>query len=308
MRGEVGNDGLWKSDDKFTLLVEVKTTDAYRINLDTVAGYRDELVRSGQLDSKQSSILIAVGRQDTGDLEAQIRGSRHAWDVRLISLEALLHLAEVKEQLSDWDTSNKINQLLRPVEYTRLDGIVELLFAAKEDLATPESIAPPIEAEASKAAASVTPNELENAREKAIQNVAKKFNCTFVRRGRAARISSDGASRLVCIASQRYVGPAGAGNYWFGFTPAQRVFLSGADNSWVALVCVDSGRCFLVPWEQFNNWLPDFWTTPTDPPNIDDIRHWHVYFNDFGSRVELMKAGGGVLLDLVQYLVPQNVE
>ena len=30
------------------MLVEVKTTDAYRINLDTVAGYRDDLVRIGK--------------------------------------------------------------------------------------------------------------------------------------------------------------------------------------------------------------------------------------------------------------------
>src|SRR5258708_5520583 len=34
VKGEVGNDGLWLADDGFSLLVEVKTTDAYRINLD----------------------------------------------------------------------------------------------------------------------------------------------------------------------------------------------------------------------------------------------------------------------------------
>lgn len=27
-----------------------------------------------------SEALIIVGRSDTGDLEAQVRGSRHAWD------------------------------------------------------------------------------------------------------------------------------------------------------------------------------------------------------------------------------------
>src|SRR5205807_9641171 len=114
---------------------------------------------------QRSSILIAVGRQETGDLEAQIRGSRHAWDVRLISLDALLRLAEVKEELSDWDTSNKINQLLRPVEYTRLDGIVELLFATKKDLETPTVIPPPLEAKQPRAVPTVTPTDLETARD-----------------------------------------------------------------------------------------------------------------------------------------------
>jgi len=304
VKGEVGNDGLWRAEDGFSLLIEVKTTDAYRINLDTIAGYRDDLIRNGKIDSQRSSILIAVGRQDTGDLEAQIRGSQHAWDIRLVSIEALLRLAEVKEELSDWDTSNKINQLLRPVEYTRLDGIVELLFAAKKDLETPGAVAPPIEVKQQSVSTTVTGPELEKARDATVLRIGTKIGCTFVRRGRAIRISSDGSKRLVCLASQRYEGPGGSGNYWFGFTPAQRTFLSEAGQGWVALACADSGRSFLVEWEQFKKWLPDLWTTPPAPVDEAEVRHWHVYFNDFGGRVELMKAGGGLLLDIVRFLVP----
>ncbi len=147
-------------------------------------------------------MLIAVGRQETGDLEAQIRGSQHAWDIRLISLEALLRLAAVKEELSDWDTSNKINQLLRPMEYTRLDGIVELLFAAKKDLETPAAVAPPVEVTPSRAAATVTAGELERARDAAVLLIGDRLKCVFVRQGRAQRVSSDGSKRLVCLASQ----------------------------------------------------------------------------------------------------------
>jgi hypothetical protein len=303
VKGEVGNDGLWRAVDGFSLLVEVKTTDAYRINLNTVVGYRNDLIRNGKINAQGSSILIAVGRQETGDLEAQIRGSQHAWDIRLISLEALLRLAEVKEELSDWDTSNKINQLLRPVEYTRLDGIVELLFAAKKDLETPEAVEPPIAVKKPRASAPVTAIELEKARDVAVLHIGAKLNCTFVRRGRALRVSSDGSKRLVCVASQRYDGPAGSGNYWFGFTPAQRDFLSGSAQSWVALVCADSGRSYLIEWDQFKRWLPDLWSTPAAPTNEHEIRHWHVYFNDYGSRVELLKSGGGLLLDLAQFIV-----
>ncbi len=262
VKGEIGNDGLWRADDGFCLLVEVKTTDAYRINLNTIAGYREELVRSGKIDPHRSSILIAVGRQETGDLEAQIRGSQHAWDIRLISLEALLRLAEVKEELSDWDTSNKINQLLRPVEYTRLDGIVELLFAAKKDLETPPAVAPPTEVKQRSDSQTVTATELEERRDTAVLRIGGKLNCTFVRRGRALRASSDGTKRLVCLASQRYEGPAGSRNYWFGFTLAQRAFLSETGEGWVALVCADSGRSYLVAWEHFKKWLPDFLRTP----------------------------------------------
>ena len=47
--------------------------------------------------STPSSILIVVGRDDTGELEAQVRGSRHAWDIRLISADALVKLVNLKE-------------------------------------------------------------------------------------------------------------------------------------------------------------------------------------------------------------------
>jgi hypothetical protein len=72
-------------------VAEVKTTDTYRIALDSIAGYRQKLL-AAKTFSEPSSILILVGRQDTGELEAQIRGSRHAWDIRLISVDALLKL------------------------------------------------------------------------------------------------------------------------------------------------------------------------------------------------------------------------
>lgn len=302
VKGEVGNDGLWLADDKFALLVEVKTTDVYRVNLDTIARYRESLIQAKSIESEQSSILIAVGRQDTGDLEAQIRGSRHAWDIRLISLDALVRLAEVKEELNDWATSNKINQLLRPVEYTRLDGIVELLFAAKLDLETSSPVAPPEVVKDAEPTTTVTPKQLEQARDSAVSRIANKLDCTFVRHGRALRSSSDGTQRLVCLASQRYDGPAGSGNYWFGFTPSQKDFLADAKKSWVSMVCADSSKTILVPWSEFKNWLPELWTTPATQNELD-VRHWHLYFNDYGNRVELMRSGGGLLRDIATFVI-----
>ncbi|HZZ15619.1 MAG TPA: hypothetical protein VFE08_06620 [Candidatus Sulfotelmatobacter sp.] len=89
-------DGLWTDGNGHTVVAEVKTTDAYRINLDTLAGYRDQLVSAGRI-TNLSSLLIIVGRQDTGDLEAQVRGSKHAWTTRIVSADALAKLVAVKE-------------------------------------------------------------------------------------------------------------------------------------------------------------------------------------------------------------------
>jgi hypothetical protein len=298
VKGEIGYDGLWLGEDQFRFLLEIKTTDAYRINLDTIAKYRLQLISSGEVDPQQSSILIAVGRQDTGDLEAQIRGSRHAWDVRLISLDALVRLAEVKEELNDRTTSSKINQMLRPVEYTRLDPIVELLFAAKRDLETIQETVPPPEIASGKPLRADTSRELEKARAVAIARIAKALGCSFTRRGRAQAESSDGKIRLVCLASQQYEGPNGSKNYWYGFTLAQREYLEQSEVGWLGLAVEQSDRVFLIDWTRLNRWLPELSTTPSSATEMRDVRHWHLSINDYQSHAELRRSGGGVLDDL----------
>ena len=78
----VGFDGLWRFSNGHSLPPEVKTTDAYRIDLNTIAEYRKAFIGTENIAEKASSMLLIVGRQDTGDLEARIRGSRHAWDIQ----------------------------------------------------------------------------------------------------------------------------------------------------------------------------------------------------------------------------------
>ena len=128
----VSYDGLWRSPEGQSLIVEVKTTDTYRVALNTIAGYQKQLAGANEIDLETSSILIVVGRQDTGDLEAQIRGSRYAWDIRLISVEYLLKLLNFKEDVEDPQIAVRIRAILNPQEFTRVDGIVDLLFSAKE--------------------------------------------------------------------------------------------------------------------------------------------------------------------------------
>ena len=111
-------DGVWEEPSGPQIVVEVKTSDAYRINLDTGANYRECLIRDTRI-SELSSILLVVGRQDTGDLEAQIRGSKHAWDTRVISAESLTNLVTIKESADEDTTITKIRSLLTPFEYTQ---------------------------------------------------------------------------------------------------------------------------------------------------------------------------------------------
>lgn len=87
--GQIGFDGLWRLPNGHTIVIEVKTADSYRIDLKKLADYRKKLIKEKSISEKESSVLIVVGRKDTDDLEAQIRGSRHAWDMKLIIIEIL---------------------------------------------------------------------------------------------------------------------------------------------------------------------------------------------------------------------------
>ena len=132
--GQSGHDGLWKSSLGGEIIVEVKTTDAYRVALDVIAEYRKKLIQEAKVVEAKSSILIVVGRQDTGDLEAQIRGSRHAWDIRLVSVGSLIRLMLLKETVEDPQMLKKIAGVLVPQEFTRVDGIIDLVFSAAEEV------------------------------------------------------------------------------------------------------------------------------------------------------------------------------
>jgi hypothetical protein len=129
----IGFDGKWVSPEGHTVVVEAKTTDAYRISLDTIFGYKEKLAASGQIKGG-SSVLIVVGREETGELEAQVRGSRHAWDMRLISTDALIKLVQLKENSEDPETGRKIRSILIPREYTRLDEMIDVMFTTARDV------------------------------------------------------------------------------------------------------------------------------------------------------------------------------
>jgi hypothetical protein len=103
------------------------TNQLWRRDSNETASGKPGAVQAAQgMLNASSSILIVVGRIDTGELEAQVRGSRHSWDVRVISVDALLKLARLKQETDDPETAEKIRALFIPVDYTRLDVCLSL--------------------------------------------------------------------------------------------------------------------------------------------------------------------------------------
>jgi hypothetical protein len=261
---DIGYDGIWVSPEKHTIIVEVKTTDAYRITLEAIAGYRDRLLAKSEITAP-CSMLIIVGRQDTGDLEAQVRGSRHAWDIRLVSASALLKLVKLKENADDPETGRKIRNVLVPTEYTRLDDLIDVVFTAAADVETdtigePESASgvPPRRDGALENGAGITVQET---RDQIIAAMESRLRVHLVRKSRALSWDSEHLTRISCTISKRYTGRYCP--YWYAYHPQWDEFLHDGKRSFFVLGCTDQPFAFAIPWRAIHAKLDDLNTTTT---------------------------------------------
>ncbi len=291
---EVGFDGLWKFPDGHTVVVEVKTTDTYRIDLQRLANYRRQLIAEGRFDEEHSSILIVVGRQDTGDLEAQIRGSRHAWDVRLISVDALLRLMFLKERVDDPATIRRIGDILKPREFTRLDEIVDVVFSTAEEAAEPEATT--LEEEVSGSDERATPAAFHGA---CIARVEQHLSKRLVRQTRSSYATPDSTLAVVRSVSKTHE-VLGHPSYWFAFHPYQKAFLESARDAFLVLGCGSAKTILAIPAADLFTWLPDMWTTQRD-----DRFYWHIRVHQEGALYTWDRKGGLGRVEVTRYLLPE---
>lgn len=295
---QVGFDGLWRFPSGHTIVIEVKTTDAYRISLDTIASYRAALVASNEMSESQSSMLLIVGRQDTGDLEAQIRGSRHAWELRVISVDALFRLLAIKEDVEDPANISRIHNILIPREFTRLDEIANLLFVAAEDIKADSETTEVNSVLSLHADAHVGPLFTPvSFHEACIARVEELVGKPLLKLSRAKFVSSDKRTHVNCMVSKEHDGSAP--NYWFAFHPHQAEFLKEVENSFVVLGCGSEKYVLMIPFTTLEPWLEGTWVTKKD-----DRFYWHLVVDRRDRSFSLRCRKGQPLIDLNEFLMP----
>ncbi len=298
----LGFDGWWTFPNRHSIIVEVKTTDAYRIDLNTIAAYRKGLIEESSISESSSSMLLIVGRQDTGDMEAQIRGSRYAWDIRIISVDALLRLMAIKEEVEDPQIIQRIHSILIPREFTRLDEIADVLFSAAEDIKQETVEAAEGEEEVTDTNKTkqpkFTPVAFHDACMARVQSVLGE---TLVKRSRANYSSPDKSIVVNCAVSKEH-NPETNPNYWFAFHPHQRESLQSSSKSYVVFGCGSSKRILLIPFSDFQSWLNGMWITQRE-----DSYYWHVVIYRAGEKYSLHRKKGEKNIDVTKYLLPENV-
>lgn len=292
--GQSGHDGLWSSG-AHVIVVEVKTTDAYRINLDTLAGYRRQLVSAGRLSEENSSMLIVVGRQDTGDLEAQIRGSRYGWNIRLISIDALVRLLRLKETVADPAILQKIVGILLPREFTRVDGIIELVFATAEDVREDAEAAvddPDVESSTAKPTKRPQVTAFYDA---CIARASAHLGVPLSRESRTVYTAPDKKTTALCLVSKVHTSKSTT-RYWYGFNPGHRDLLASSPSGYLVLGCGSPERVLLIPWRDFEPWLGEMFTTDNDGRS-----YWHISID--ANKLHLLRRKGAPKVNVSKYLV-----
>jgi hypothetical protein len=305
-KSAIGFDGIWRTEGTPEIVIEVKTTDYIAMSLDKIATYKKGLLAGGRVGA-EASVLIVVGREDSGALEAQIRGSRYAWEMRLISIESLLKLLSIKERSDDDNTVRQIKELLRPFEYTKVDKIIDVIFAAAEDVeqhASESSAALSAPAASSPTAeireTSPTPRgELDSKRVAAVTALAAREQITLVKHRQALFQSADKRVRVCAAVSKRYDNPYQP--YWYAFHPHWKEFLAGAERGYFLLVCMDKQLAYAIPYDVVAANLQHANTTTRD----DGQTYWHIKLAERGPSGSVVWhfSRDGTSVDLTPFAV-----
>ena len=297
-----GHDGVWKLPNGRAIVVEVKTTDVYRISLDILAGYRRRVIESGGLREEHVSVLLVVGRQDASGLEEQIRGSSHVGNMRVISVDALLKIAEVKENVEE-PTFQRIHDVLIPRDFIRLDGIAELVLSVAKD-STDEGAsgemteAPSVSALAETVARREDPGARARVsfKTECLNRVERELKergaiaADLIRRSQTTFHTPDKKCGVVCAVSKNY--GDNARMFWFGLSVNQQEFLGSHEQSWLALGgdSEGGGTVFLFPWDEFSSSiLPHLRFTRDHDTGLP--RWWQVDIRENDGNLELLTTG-----------------
>ncbi len=293
--GIPGQDGIWKMPSGETIVVEVKTTAAYQIKLDSIWNYRKTLIKDSLLAEDNSSILIVVGRQDTKDLEAQVRGSKYAWDMRLISVDSLLRLLKLKEEVDDPQIIKKIRDILLPQEFTKLDGIIDIVFSTAEDVRAVDVEDEDIDEKGNERTPKFAPASFHEA---CVERIKTHLSKNLIKRSRGNYANPEGTLRLTCQVSKEHQKYSSGPVYWFGFHGHYVEWLSSAETSYAAFGCGSEANLLLIPFHEFEEFLDGLNTTEKE-----NRKYWHVQVHNEDGKYILRRKTGFDHIDVSKYIL-----
>jgi hypothetical protein len=199
----------------------------------------------------------------------------------------------VKEDLETPEAVQKIRQILRPKEYTKVDDIIDLVFSTAKDVKEEEKIQLEFEPEEQEGK-KFTPV---NFREACITRLQTQLKTVLIKRSAALFSSSDEKVAVICLNSRKHeLGKHS--KYWFAFHPHQKETLAKFAHGFVAFGCGSAELIIFIPAKEFISWLEKFWTT-----ELEDRFYWHVRIVGDKAQLTMDTKAGFKPIDVTQFLV-----
>ncbi len=270
---QVGFDGVWHLPN-YDYVIEVKTTSTFSIGLETIDKYRQELIKQEKISSN-SSTLFVVGRKDTLSLEQQIRGSKFSDSMRIIGLESLIKLMKIFTNSFSQDVEYKIQEILKPEEYTRVDNIVDIVFSTSLDKSLSDDINTENNNEEDKDGIKKTSNRelIKLKRLEIAEAFSKTKKANLLLRKTALFSNFDNSIKAAISISKRY---EESNEYWFSYYEPMRQFLS-VNESFMIFGLLDKNYAFVIPkkkMEELKTYLN------TTPERDNKKQYWHIIFQE----------------------------
>jgi hypothetical protein len=206
----------------------------------------------------------------------------------------------VKENSNDFDTGAKVRSLFAPVEYTRLDRMVDVVFTAATDVEValddphPQSLEDGIDAADSPTATSSAlsghkaPYQftdgalLQEKRLRIIDALGSREGAHLLQKSRAQYWNAGHDVRAVCSISKRYEGK-NQNPYWYAYHPQWAGFLDDADRAFFVLGCMDLSRAFAIPREAIRSILAKLHQSVRESG-----AYWHIHLIERHGEIQIL--------------------
>jgi hypothetical protein len=203
----------------------------------------------------------------------------------------------LKEELDDPKIMDKIRRVLTPQEFTRVDGIIDLVFSTTEDVKKEDELTEAVDEEE---VGQRKPKFIQiNFRDACAYRIGRHiFLQPLIKRSKALYSSTDNSIAVICINSREYQKPKHLG-YWFAFHPYQVVSLQNYEQTYVALGCGSSETILLIPGKLFVTWLDRLNKTEREGKF-----YWHVRVTKKDNEGYMLRAKKGANdINLNEYLL-----
>jgi hypothetical protein len=222
----------------------------------------------------------------------------------------LLKRVRLKQTAEGPETGRKIRSLLIPTEYTRLDGMIDVMFTAAKDVeegavetASGEDETVADEQSAEKAAPAKVGYDftdsasLQRKRDEIVRALETQHGVNLSKESRALFGDLTRRVRLACTISKRY--HARTYPYWYAYHPHWDEYLREAENGLLVLGCMDLDYAFAIPRSIVESVLDGLNITVRP----DGERCWHMHLVEAGGEYSLLLPKRSDALSLTGYIV-----